>query len=516
MDARRFATALAVLAAVSGSGRRVRAEQPTAAPAAPAAPTAAPAAPAAPSAKPPVAAASTKAEARQRFDEGLHLFEKGDNAAALAEFRRAYELIPNVLVLFNIGLVYAAMDRPVDAVDALDKVLDAPAGLAPAQALKARQVRADQAARIAEVTVVTDKPAVIEVDGVEVGRTPLERPLRFASGAHVLSALAPGCLPARREITLAGRTTQTLTLALLPTESSNAHLTLVVPTPGTEVLVNGQRAGLTPLPTSIAVAPGAAVIELRRSGYRSAKRTIQVDEGSNGTLTFELEEDPATPASLKGRLRVTPSEAGAIVSVDSVVRPDAPTGIALVAGPHALRVERAGFLLFERQVDVGAGAETSLVASLVPTAETRAATDESNHVQHVWGGSLIAGGAAIAAGSVILAVVAGHDVTTTEATLAQQIAIEQDPNQNCWSLNPDYAFFHCGETKAADQDAVSSAKLKRDLAYAGIGLGVVVAGVGTYLLVTGKHASEGTGLSASSFGLWTDGQTNGLTFGGRF
>jgi len=509
MDARRFATALAVLTAVCGPGRRARAEQPTEVPATPAAPQATPAA----------SPAATRAEARQRFDEGLHLFEKGENAAALAEFKRAYELIPNVLVLFNIGLVYAAMDRPVDAVDALDKVLDSPAGLAPAQAQKARQVRADQAARIAEVMVFTDKPAVIEVDGVEVGRTPLERPLRFASGAHVLSALAPGCLPARREITLAGRTTQTLTLTLLPTESSNAHLTLVVPVPGVEVLVNGQRAGVTPLPTSVAVAPGAAVIELRRPGYRDAKRTIQVDEGSNGTLTFDLEEDPATPASLKGRLRVTPSEAAATVSVDGVLRPDAPDGVPLVAGPHALRVERAGFVVFERQVDVGAGAETSLVASLVPTAETRAATDDKVHDRHVWGGSLIAAGVAIAGGAAIFAYATRHDVSDAEAVLAAQIKDEGTATTStttCYLQNPNYAYNQCPQIKAADQDAVSSAKVKRDIAYGGIGLGAVVAGVGTYLLVTGKRASEGGGLSASSFGIWADGQTNGLTFGGRF
>jgi len=501
-DLRRYGAAFAVLTALSSAGLGLaRADQ---------------------TAPPPAAAktppdAATKADARQRFDQGVRLFEKGENAAALAEFKRAYDLIPNVLVLYNIGLVYAAMDRPVDAVDALDKVLDGAAGLAPAQAQKARQVRADQAARIGEVMVVTDKPAVIEVDGVEVGRTPLARPLRFASGAHVLSALAPGCLPARREITLAGRTTQTLTLALLPTESSNGHLTLMVSVPGAEVFVNGQRAGLTPLPTSVAVAPGAAVIELRRPGYRTAQRTIQVGEGSNGMLSFDLEEDPAAPASLKGRLRVTPSEPGATVSVDGLLRPEVTGGIALVAGPHALRVERAGFVLFERQIDVATGAETSLVASLVATAETRAAADDSAHTRHVWGGSLIAAGAVIAGGAAIYAIATRNDVSTAEATLAGQLKLETMPTQNCYINNPDYSFYHCGETKAADQDDVNSAKLKRDLSYAGIGLGVVVAGIGTYLLVTGGRAAGSGNLSASSsVDLWSDGQSTGLSIHGRF
>ncbi len=507
IDLRRLGAAAAVLAALCGLGA-ARADE--AKPAGPAA--------SAGSAASAASAAATKAEARQRFDQGLRLFEKGENAAALAEFKRAYDLIPNILVLYNIGLVYAAMDRPVDAVDALDKVLDGASGLAPSQAQKARQVRADQAARIAEIMVVTDKPAVIEVDGVELGRTPLERPLRLASGAHVLSALAPGCLPARRELTLAGRTTQTLTLALLPTESSNAHLTLMVPVPGVEVFVNGQRAGLTPLATSVAVAPGAAVIELRRSGYRDAKRTIQVDEGSNGSLSFDLEEDPAAPASTKGRLLVTPSEPGAAVSVDGLLRPDTQAGIAVIAGPHALRVERAGFLVFERQVDVAAGAETSLVATLIPTAETRAVADESLHTRHVLGASLIAGGAVIAASAAIYAIATRHDLSDANATLASQLEEEMssDPNTTCSLKNVDYVALNCPAIKAYDQDQVSSAKLKRDLAYGGIGLGALVAGVGTYLLVTGKSAPQSAGISASSLRVWTASDSGGIVLDGQF
>jgi len=470
------------------------------------------------SAKPPNAA--TKTDARQRFDQGVQLFEKGENAAALAEFKRAYDLIPNLLVLYNIGLVCAAMERPVEAVDALDKVLDGATGaigLTSAQVAKARQVRADQAARIAEVMVVTDKPAVIEVDGVDAGRTPLERPLRLASGAHVLSALAPGCLPTRRELTLAGRTSQTLNLVLLPTESSNAHLTLTVPLPGAEVFVNGQRVGLTPLPASVAVAPGAVAIEVRRPGYRVAQRTIQVDEGSNGSLRFDLEEDPATPAALKGRLVVTPSEPGAIVSVDGVLRPEAIQGLELPAGPHQLQVERAGYLPFERQVEVGAGAATSLVAPLVATAETRAASEEGLHVRHVWGASLIAAGIAIVGGSAIYAYATRNDLSGAEATLNAQLKQEasQDPTVKCSLKNVDYAALNCPAIKSYDQNAVDSAKLKRDLAYGGIGLGVVVAGVGTYLLATGR-GDLNADTSGTQVGFWSDGQSGGLIFSGGF
>src|SRR4051812_17464877 len=98
-------------------------------------------------------ASAAKAEARDRFDRGLKLFNEGDNAGALAEFARAYELIANPLVLYNIGLVYAAMNRPAEATDALDRVLKDPASLSQERLTRAKQTRDEQAARVAELSI---------------------------------------------------------------------------------------------------------------------------------------------------------------------------------------------------------------------------------------------------------------------------------------------------------------------------------------------------------------------------
>src|SRR5580704_1908361 len=138
---------------------------------------------------PPPATEATKAEARDRFDRGLKLFNDGDNPGALAEFKRAYELIPNALVLYNIGLVCAAMGRPVEAVDALDKVLASPAGVAPDRLARAQQTRDEQAHRVARITVVTNVPAAVEIDNVVAGQTPMTSPLRVSGGVHVVGAV---------------------------------------------------------------------------------------------------------------------------------------------------------------------------------------------------------------------------------------------------------------------------------------------------------------------------------------
>src|SRR5262249_52833848 len=57
----------------------------------------------------------TRAEAAERFDRAIRLVNDGDLTSALAEFQRAYALVPAVIVLYNVGLVYAALNRPVEA-----------------------------------------------------------------------------------------------------------------------------------------------------------------------------------------------------------------------------------------------------------------------------------------------------------------------------------------------------------------------------------------------------------------
>src|SRR5512140_2420687 len=139
----------------------------------------------------------TKAEARSHFDRGLGLAKKGDYAAAVVEFNRAYELSPHFAVLYNLGQAYAALGQSAFAVQALRRYLSEGADQVPAQ--RRNQVEADLARlgrQIASVTVRSDfAGAVIKVDGLEVGRSPLPEAVRVSAGVHVFSATAPGYRP---------------------------------------------------------------------------------------------------------------------------------------------------------------------------------------------------------------------------------------------------------------------------------------------------------------------------------
>lgn len=428
-----------------------------------------------------------RVEAGERFDRGLRLFEEGDYAGALAEFKRAHELVPNQLVLFNIGLTYAALGRPVEATDALDRVFADPARLPADRLERARRTRDEQAARIAQLTVTTNTPAAIDVDGVEAGRTPLEAPLRVASGVHVIGALAAGHLPSRRQLTIAAGETQTLAFELTPTESRLAHLTIESATPGAEVLVDGAPVGRTPLPASVAVAPGQRVVSLRRDGYREERRELTLAEGATGKLVLNLEEDAAAPPSGKGRLTLQLTENEAHVTVNGLARSVYFAPLTLPAGPHLLRLQRAGFEPIERTVMVPAGGETTVRISLVPTPETRLALLDRVQARKRWGSLAAGGGLAIALGAGALAIWSHQSLPGLERNLDAAVGNyalnsggDCDRATDLTSMEEAICLVRIEEAN----ERVSNRRLTRTLGAVGAGVGLAAAAVGLYLLLT--------------------------------
>jgi hypothetical protein len=508
-----FATGLCALAIAASAAAQT----------APGAPAAAP--PAGGNAPPAVGPSpAVKAEARERFDTGLHLFEKGENAGALAEFKRAYQLIPNPVVLYNMGLVYAAMNRPVESLDALTQFLADP-GFAGAEKKHAEQVRAEQEKRIAQLVVLTDHPATVEVDGVEVGRTPLAKPIRVGSGSHVVAVEAPGFLGSRREVTLAGQLTETIAMSMQPTDTRMAQLVVTAALPGAEVLVNGKRVGATPLPASVAVPPGKVTVELQRAGYRTGTQTISLDEGAHGELTFSLEEDPAAPASVRGRLIVTASEPGTEIAVDGGPRVALAGPLALPVGPHRVRLEKAGFEVAERNVEVVNGQDASLLVTLKPTSETEAQLAASQQTMRMVGWGLVIGGAAVLAGGVAWGLVSQSSISGKQNTYNAVVAAQGHMLQmdgitlnTCWNDPSNagaYAASNCGADVSNAKSDVDSAKLHRDIGFGVAALGAVAAGVGIAVLATHGKSESATGVATAN--AWTDGRGGaGLSLGGRF
>ncbi len=191
---------------------------------------------------------------------------------------------------------------------------------------------------------------------------------------------------------------RTLDFELIATEARLAHLAIDSAVPGADVLVDGTLVGRTPLPASLAVAPGTRVVTLRRKGYREARRELVLAEGATGKLHIDLEDDPEASLADKGVLALQVRETEVHVAVNGRARGVYSGPLTLPAGPYRLRIERAGFAPSERDVELRAGGETTIRITLDPTPETRVAHLERVQERQRWGWLATGAGLALALG----------------------------------------------------------------------------------------------------------------------
>jgi hypothetical protein len=435
---------------------------------------------------------AARAEARERFERGLRLFNAGDNAAALVEFRRAYELIENAVVLYNIGLVYAQMGRPVEATGALDKVLANPGALSAERLALARKTRDEQAMHVAEVVLDTNvERARVEVDGVEVATAPMAEPLRVTSGTHVIGIVAPGFVPLRKEIAIAGRDKQSLRFELEAMQGRLAHLVVTTHLPGADLVVDDQRVATTPLASSIALSPGPHRIQLQRAGYVPAKTEITLADGASGEVALAPEEDRAAVESSGGWLALVVSETLPVVTIDGRSRGVSTGPLRLVAGPHELLVERGDFIPWTRQVTIDPSRTTTVNVQLDPTPEYRTRFASRASTQRTWGIVSIVGGVVLAGAGAGLAL---YDAKQRSDGMATQAAIKALSVRGSMSIcdrggdttTPAYAM-NCSEPFAAASSKIDDANTRDIVAFAAVGVGAAATVLGVTLVVLGDN-----------------------------
>lgn len=156
-------------------------------------------------------------EAELRFQRARQLFDEGDYALALVEFKRAYDLSPNYRVLFNIAQIQIQLLDYASAQLVLEKFLSD--GGAEVPAVKRAQAEGDLQMlrqRTAHLTLTSAPPAEVTIDDVAVGSTPLSAPLLVNAGQRKVVVARAGYLPFAKLVTLAGGDTQDLAVTLTP------------------------------------------------------------------------------------------------------------------------------------------------------------------------------------------------------------------------------------------------------------------------------------------------------------
>ena len=252
------------------------------------------------------------AKARELFKVGVTGVRKAQWSEALASFEKSAALRPHATTTFNIGACERAMGRYTAA---------------RATFLRSLEESRRRPGELAERLALEAKGFVSEIDGV-------------------LARIEMRVVPAGATVTMDGRP---------PRPGAGPK--------GEPVFVAGVEApgpGLpAPIDTFVVLAnPGAHVVTLRRKGYTDAVVHRTVAPGSTTKLDLRLDRLPAT-------LAVSSNVDGAIVSVDGKDFGPAPVSVLRPAGSYRVSVNKAGFEPYEAQVDVQAGEEAALEATLL-------------------------------------------------------------------------------------------------------------------------------------------------------
>ncbi len=335
------------------------------------------------------------------FELGLARYNAGDKEGALQAFERARAEDPKPGVLFNIALVADALGRTVYALETVELVLAAPGALPPARLARARGLQEALRRRVGTLVIRSPIEGVaVDVDGRQVGRTPLPVPVRVPAGRVLITAMAPRFAPHRDEVKVAPGETKDVALVLEPLERPLAQLRVQCEVPGADVFIDGERVAITPVEATIPVIAGVHQLRLSRVGYRSAERPVSLGEGATGEVQVTLEEDSSAVAQSGVRLEPRFSETQVQVWVDGQRRGVDPLALVLPPGPHVLRFERAGFFAQQRALTFEPGAPRGLEVLFEPTPELRATLEDQQHLHQRLGlGGLAAGGALLVAGS---------------------------------------------------------------------------------------------------------------------
>ena len=433
----------------------------------------------------------TRAEAGERFDRALRLVNAGDLSGSLAEFQRAYALVPSSVLLYNIGLVQAAMHRPVAAVKALQSAVDHAESLNPDEVVRARRILQEQTEIIGQVAVTTnEKEGVVEIDNVEAAKLPLPGPLDVSAGPHIVGVVSPGYAPSRHEVTVAGHQHVDVDLQLVQIQGLLGHIALKSRIPGAEVVIDNERVGKTPLESTITVAPGAHKVQVRRAGYATAEREVSLTDGSQTDLTLDPTFDKTALSTEGGYLAIASSEKQPILTVDGDEIGLVTGPVQLPAGPHRLRLESGGFIPAERDVDVPLAQTKTITIVFEPTPETRSAYVASAESRRTWSWVTVGLGASVTAGGVILAVIEQGQIAPAQNNVNYQASI--NVRHSGLACDPamdlsDSQLATCLANVNSANSALSNDQTLRAVGWVGAGVGGAVMITGFVLLLTGDN-----------------------------
>jgi hypothetical protein len=248
--------------------------------------------------------------ARDAYDSATILYDNRDFGHALEKYRQAYALAHDPRLLFDMAIcsrdlkAYADMQRLL-----VEYQHEAAADLSPQDAAEIESALAAIRELVAFISLsVSEAGAEVDLDGHDVGTSPLGAPLVVDLGTHSLVVRKEGFEVAERSLVATGGDTVNIAIALVPRVRPGAiH---VVGDTGDLIVVDGHEVGRQVFDGPLA--PGDHEVHVAAPGKKPFALHFTLSDGESRMLHIKLEDQPHTliwPWVTAGALAV----AGAVV-----------------------------------------------------------------------------------------------------------------------------------------------------------------------------------------------------------
>ena len=217
---------------------------------------------------------------------------------------------------------------------------------------------------------VQPKNAMLTIDGVlQPSSSDGEYSAMLPYGTHTYKVEAGGYISKSGSFTVSSGDMTPISVSLL---SAMASVSITCPTPAVSLYVDKKAVGNSPWSGSLK--EGMHLVEVRKSGYRSQQKTIQLAQQQKLDVTFgEL-------VAIQGNLSVNYKPFGADVYVDGKKLGQSPRVFnGLLVGNHQVEVRKDGYATDRKSVSISEGQTASITGTLASNAVASSSSNTSGY-----------------------------------------------------------------------------------------------------------------------------------------
>ena len=226
---------------------------------------------------------------------------------------------------------------------------------------------------------VQPKDAKVTIDGVlQASSSDGEYSAMLAYGSHTYKVEAGGYISKSGSFTIGKGDMTPISVSLV---SALATLSVSCPTPAVSLYVDKKSVGS--LPWNGSLKEGMHLLEVRKDGYRSQQKTIQLAQQQKLDVAFDA------LAAIQGNLSVNFKPFGSDVYVDGVKVGQSPRVFnGVLVGNHNVEISKSGYATSRQTVTISEGQTAGISGSLTSSTSSSSANTLSSSGSSLSGNAL--------------------------------------------------------------------------------------------------------------------------------